>query len=339
MENGIDINYIQSISSNVSLFIPDPVSIYVTTNTFVKFKRESSTSDEVGMIIGIDVQSQQLQIRLFLSWVQLLRHIGPDRVGNISFWRRRNAKHPPFYLCDSDIVVEMHTGNVKGLAFMFHESDNVVRQLDGLANTYIVTSIYYSMLMKLEHKRSFFSFPCQVNEPLPLCAPSMIFEQVLKIKNKVQVALNTRSGKSRNVQNIQLDNVNRLTWQYTTKDAARYGVVVGSSYGVVQVTFMESDTCVVQKWRNLQESFILSAPEHFRFAKLLLGTSVGLGIRCPIRCNLKGAGHLERVENYHQISVGDTINAIKFDNDGATHVARGISFRYVPSTTTLFITI
>jgi hypothetical protein len=156
MENGIDINYIQSISSNVSLFIPDPVSIYVTTNTFVRFKRESSTSDEVGMIIGIDVQSQQLQIRLFLSWVQLLRHTGPDRVGNISFSRHRNAKHPPFYLCDSDIVVEIHTGNVKGLAFVFHESDNVVRQLDGLTNTYIVTSIYYSMLMKLEHKRSFF---------------------------------------------------------------------------------------------------------------------------------------------------------------------------------------
>ncbi len=143
MEKGININYIQSIPSNVSLFIPDPMSLYVTTNTFVRFNRESTMSDEVGMIIGINVQSQQLQIQLFLSWVQLLQHIGPDRVGNMSFWWAK---------------CEAPTGLPLSLAFVFHESDHVVRQLDGLTNMYVVTSIYYSMLMKLEHKRSFF-FP------------------------------------------------------------------------------------------------------------------------------------------------------------------------------------
>jgi hypothetical protein len=103
----------------------------------------------------------------------MMQHVGPDRVGNVSFWCRRNAKHPPFYLCDSDIVIEIAASAIIGLAFVFHESDNVVRQLDGLANTYIVTSIYLSQSMKVEHTRSFCSFPSQVHEPLPTCFSSI----------------------------------------------------------------------------------------------------------------------------------------------------------------------
>jgi len=291
MENGIEyfINR-QPIASNISIFIPDPVAIYVTPNTFVRFKRRSIASEEVGIITHISAEAQQLQIRLFLSWQQMMQHVGPDRVGNVSFWCRRNAKHPPFYLCDSDIVIEIAASAIIGLAFVFHESDNVVRQLDGLANTYIVTSIYLSQSMKVEHTRSFCSFPSQVHEPLPTCFSSMIFEQILKIKNKIQLAMNTRSGKSKNVHSIQLENIHRLTWRYMTRDAPIYGVEIVSSYGTVKVTFMEKDSCVVQKWRDLQESFLLSTPQHFRFAKLLLGECVGLGVRCIIRCSLRNTG-------------------------------------------------
>ena len=37
--------------------------------------------------------------------------------------------------------------------------------------------------------------------------------------------------------------------------------------------------CVVEKWRDIQEAFSLSTPEHFHCAKLLVGTCIGLGIR------------------------------------------------------------
>jgi hypothetical protein len=190
-------NNMHPIASNVSIFIPNPVSIYVMPNTFIRFKRQSSTSEEVGIITSIDAEAHQLQIRLFLSWQQMMQRIGPDRIGNVPFWCRQNAKHPPFYLCDSDIVIEIAASDILGLGFVFHESDKILRQLDGMANTYIVTSIYLLQSMKVEHTRSFFSFPCQVNKPLPTCFSSMIFEQIIKIKKKIQLAMNTRSGKSK----------------------------------------------------------------------------------------------------------------------------------------------
>jgi hypothetical protein len=340
MENGIEyFNKMQPIASNVSFFIPSPVLIYVMPNTFVQFKRQSSASEEVGIIISINAEAHNLQVRLFLSWQQMMQRISPDRIGNVSFWCRQNAKHPPFYLCDSDIVVEIAASDIIGLAFVFHESDSILRQLDGLANTYVVTSIYLSQSLKVEHAKTFFSFPCQVNEALPTCCSSMIFEQITKIKNKIQLAMNTRSLKSKNVQSVQLENVHRLTWHYITRDSPNYRVEIVSSYGTVKVTFMENDSCVVQKWRELQETFLLSTAQHFRFAKLLLGTCVGVGVRCIIRCSLKNAGRLERMESCHQISVGDTINAIKFDGNDTIHVMRGITFRYMPSTSNLSVTI
>jgi hypothetical protein len=71
-----------------------------------------------------------------------------------------------------------------------------------------------------------------------------------------------------------------------TSDLARYGIEVGCYYGTVKVTFMEADSCVVQKWRDVQETFTLCSREHFKFAKELLGTSVGLGVRCTLKCSL-----------------------------------------------------
>ncbi len=338
MQNGGD--YLPPIISNTSLFIPYPVSIYVTANTFVRYNDDrNGGSDSIGMIIKIYAEEERVQIRCFLTWVQLVQHIGPERIGNVSFWRRRNAIHPPFYLCDSDIVVDITTSSIKGLAFVFHESDNVLRQLDGIANTFIVSSIYLSRAMMIRHSRTFFSFPCQQNLALPTCFSSMIFEQLLMIKNKLQLALNTRSMVARNVQTIHLDNINRLTWHYMTRNAVSHGVEIGSSYGTVKVTFMEGDSCITQKWRDIQETFSLCRPEHFQYARLLFGASVGLGVRAVIPLSLRGAGRLERVENFHQISIGDTINVVTFRNQDAESLKRGFFFRYMPSTCTLSITI
>jgi hypothetical protein len=125
----------------------------------------------------------------------MMQCISPDRIGNFSFWRRRNAKKPPFYLCDADIVLEIAASDIIGLAFLCHESDRILRQLGGLANTYAVTSIYLSQSLKVEHTRTLFSFPCQVNEALLTCCSSIIFEQTIKNKNKTQLAMNTRGVK------------------------------------------------------------------------------------------------------------------------------------------------
>jgi hypothetical protein len=339
MQNGGD--YLSPTICNTSLFIPYPVSIYVTANTFVRYNDDrNGGSDSIGMILKIySPEEERVQIRCFLSWAQLVQHIGPERIGNLSFWRRRNAIHPPFYLCDSDIVVDITARSIKGLAFVFHESDNILRRLDGIANTFIVSSIYLSRAMMIRHNRTFFSFPCQRNLALPTCFASMIFEQVLMIKNKLQAALNTRSMVARNVQTIHIDNINRLTWHYMTRNAVSNGVEIGSSYGTVKVTFMEGDSCIVQKWRDIQETFSLCRPEHFHCAKLLFGASAGLGVRAVIPLSLRRAGRLERVENFHQISIGDTINVVAFGDHDAERVKRGFFFRYMPSTCTLSITI
>jgi hypothetical protein len=225
------------------------------------------------------------------------------------------------------------------LAFVFHESDNILRWLDGIANTVIVSSNYLSRAMMIRYSGTFFSFPCQPNLALPTCFASMIFEQMLMIKNKLQLALNTRSVVTRNVQTLRVDNISRLTWHYMTRNAVSHGVEIGSSYGTVKVMFMEGDSCIVHKWRGIQETFSLCKPEHFQYARLLFGASAGLGVRAVMPLSLPCAGPLEHVENFHQISIGDTINVEAFGNQDAESVKRGFFFRYMPSTCTLSIMI
>jgi hypothetical protein len=340
MLNGQGYNVNHPRISNVSLFIPHPVSIYVTHNTFIQYGvNDDPSNDSIGMVVQIDAVEQHLHVRRFFSWAQLMYQISPVRLENVSFWKRHNSTRPPMYLCDSDVVVDILASNVKGLAFVFHESDPVVRQLDGMANTFVVSSVFNSQSMIVRHVRSFFSFPCHHNFPLPTCCSSMIFEQMMRIKGKMQLALNTRSMNSKNVQTINLENISRLTWHYMTRMAVNYGLEIANSYGTVRTTFMEGDSCVVQKWRDIQETFSLNTPEHFHFAKLLFGTCVGLGVRAVIPVNLKNTPRLERAENYHSIHVGDTINVVPFTHRGHESVGRGLYFRYMGSTCNLTITI
>jgi hypothetical protein len=137
------------------------------------------------MVVKIDAVEEHVQVRHFFSWSLLMQGIVPIRPDKISFWKQHNATRPPFYLCDSDIVVDIPASNVKGLAFVFHESDSVVHQLDGMANTFVVSSVFLSNSMIVRHTRSFFSFPCHHNFPLPTCCSSMIFEQMMRIKGKM----------------------------------------------------------------------------------------------------------------------------------------------------------
>jgi hypothetical protein len=255
-----------------------------------------------------------------------VQQIDPLSYDNVSFWNRQNSTHPPFYLCDSDITTVIPVCNIHGLVFIFHESDNIVRRLDGMVNTFIITSIFLSRVGIAKHFCTFFSFLSQQGFSLPTCCSSMIFEQMMWIKGKMQLSLNTRSLYSKNVQTIHMENINRLTWHYMTRIAVANGLEISSSYGTVKATFMEGDTCVVQKWRDIQESFSLNTPHHFHCAKLLFRTCVGLGIRVVVPLSVKNRTRLERAENHHSIHVGDSINVVLFKNRGNDSVGRGLSF-------------
>jgi hypothetical protein len=90
--------------------------------------------------------------------------------------------------------VDVPVSQVCGLALLFYEKD-VVHQLQGMKHIYGVSSYFDSDSLTIKHQRSFYSFPSTYHAVLPTCFPSMIFEQMLKIKNKMQAAHNTRSGK------------------------------------------------------------------------------------------------------------------------------------------------
>ncbi len=58
----IEGNNMRPILSYVSLYIPNPVAIYVTSNTFVRFNYGSSSTDGVRMIFSINAEEEQLWI-------------------------------------------------------------------------------------------------------------------------------------------------------------------------------------------------------------------------------------------------------------------------------------
>jgi hypothetical protein len=90
---------------------------------------------------------------------QLIQPAPLARLQGISFWPRSRSTKPPIFICDTDFVVEIGVDMVKGIAFVFHETDNVLRELTGVQHTYCVSSCFYSRCMSLEHRCSFSSFP------------------------------------------------------------------------------------------------------------------------------------------------------------------------------------
>jgi hypothetical protein len=131
----------------------------------------------------------------------------------------------------------------------------------------------------------------------------MIMSQFLTIKNKIQMALNTRSKNSRQLVTVSLDNISPFTWNWIKKDAPEG--FVQTNLGVIKRSFIENYELVVQQWRYTQQYFELKYPEDMEYASSIFGQSVGLGVRVFVPCPLKKSARLAIVENSHQISVGD----------------------------------
>ncbi len=108
----------------VSVFLPEPVNIYLANNTFVKF----GNCGNIGMVVNINLSERQCTLHHFLSLQQLQQHLGDNLPPNINFWPDQST-YPPFILFDSDITSTVFFTQVIGLAFVFHEDDVVVRQI------------------------------------------------------------------------------------------------------------------------------------------------------------------------------------------------------------------
>jgi len=158
---------------------------------------------------------------------------------------------------------------------------------------------------------------------------------------KIQQALNTNSMRSKNSVTITIDNFNSFTWQYIIMDLPEHGVNLMETKAVVKSVIMEKDSLVVQKWRDAQQWFHLHLPEHFQLAQNLFGNTVGLGVRVVVPCSLGRSRGGKVEENYHEVSVGDTINVVPFAVPVMPRelLERGLILRYIPQTSSLSVTI
>lgn len=160
-----------------SIFIPHPVNIHVTSNTFVQLE------DGVGLVLEVIAEEWKVKVRKFLSHHQLLSYVSNIIDGyTISFWPQQ-TDYPPLYLCDSDITNVISASSIIGLAFVFHEDDPIVGEVSGVSNTYVVSSRFNSSQMLIQHSTSFSRFPSRAFPLiLPSCLPSTMFKQLLSIK-------------------------------------------------------------------------------------------------------------------------------------------------------------
>ena len=274
-----------------SLSIPPPVNIIISNNTFIEFL-DAGGESVVGLIVKLFVSEKRLIVRKFLTSEQLFRHLPPaHRIEGVAFWPKKKCNEHPVFLCDTDFVVEINVETVTGIAFVFFETDNNLRELKGVQHTYCVSSCFYSRSMTLEHCCSFASFPSTSAYGLgvlPSCFPSTILRELLTVKNKAQNAMNTWSKSSKRVVKLTLDNVSPFTWHWMIRNLPAQ--MIGANLrAVVKRTFMESDELVVQKWRDTQQYVEFTFPEHFKFAQQIFGESFGLGVRTVLSCPLKNS--------------------------------------------------
>jgi len=84
----------------------------------------------------------------------MLEVVDGNAMANVSFWPTTQNSSTPHYLCDSDITSTVTSDDVLGLAFVFYASDPVVAQLNGMANTFQVSSFFDTCKMIVTHDQT-----------------------------------------------------------------------------------------------------------------------------------------------------------------------------------------
>lgn len=175
-----------------SIYLPPVASIHIFIHTFIRFIAGRGNSQKVGLVKAINVEERRLTVCNFLRVVDVREYLEDDNhlLDEISLWPN-DVSHPPFYLCDSDVVSGVEFISVRGYAFVFYGSNDIYPQLHRLINTFRVTSYFRSADLCLNHEKSFKSFPSKhLPDLLPACHPSAIFKQLISMKWKIQVKLN-----------------------------------------------------------------------------------------------------------------------------------------------------
>ncbi len=70
---------------------------------------------------------------------------------------------------------------------------------------------------------------------------------------------------------------------------------------MVKNVYLNADECVVEKWRDEQEAFVLTNPHDLSFAQSLFGWAVGIGVRCIIPCQIKSQNYSTHVHTINQM--------------------------------------
>ncbi len=230
----------------ISVYLPPPISITIATDTFIRFEVCPGSLEQVGIVKYIATDTSQLTIRRFLSLVELREYINPGDsiLDEVSLWLTNSTK-PPYYLCDSNLCLDVAFTSIRGCAFVFFGMDPIVNQLRGMANTYLVTSFFDSLLRTVRHGRTFNSFPSVMYPHLfPTCHASDLFYKLLNLKQKIQEKLNTMCMSKQNRQVVSIENFDVNAWAYVLKCCP---VQVSSSLVVVKSIYMNEDECHVEK--------------------------------------------------------------------------------------------
>jgi hypothetical protein len=118
----------------------------------------TNKSVDIGLVISIHEQPlSAIKIRRFLTWTQMVAICRENMVPNIAFCPLNTNTHP-HYLCDSNLVLDISTSNIIGLAFVFYYEDSMVKHLEGMMHAYIVSPFFHSGRLTVTHTQSFGSF-------------------------------------------------------------------------------------------------------------------------------------------------------------------------------------
>ncbi len=111
----------------ISVYLPPPTSITVSTNTFIQFEVCPGSVEQAGIVKGTATDTSQLTVHHFLSLVELREYINPgDSILDVvSLWPP-NTSSPPYYLCDSDLCFDVAFTSIRGYEFAFFGTDPIV---------------------------------------------------------------------------------------------------------------------------------------------------------------------------------------------------------------------
>lgn len=101
-----------------SLYIGDPINIYVCNNTFIEFN-DGAIDDFVGLVIKLSSSESRMVVWKFLTLEQLYQQFPEARIEGVSYWPHKSYNKPPFFLYDIDLLVEISAASIKGIAFVF----------------------------------------------------------------------------------------------------------------------------------------------------------------------------------------------------------------------------